>query len=77
MGEVDEGGERGGEEGEAEVLGDEGGVVGEEGGVEGVLDACDVKAAVFGEGMVALDEERKHRESKQGKAHTPRREQPG
>jgi hypothetical protein len=56
MGEMDDGGEGGGEERKAEVLGDEGGVVGEEGGVEGVLNACDVEAAVFGEGVIALDE---------------------
>jgi len=41
-----------------EVLGDEGCVVGEEGGVEGVLNAGDVEAAVFGEGMVAVEEQR-------------------
>jgi len=39
------------------VLADEGGVVREERGVKGVLDACDVKAAVFGEGVVAVDAE--------------------
>ncbi len=53
---VDEEGEGGGEDGKAEVLGDEDRVVGKEGGVEGVLDAGDVEAAVLGEWVIALDE---------------------
>lgn len=39
------------------MLGDEDSVVGKEGGVESVLDAGDVEAAVFGEGVVAVEEE--------------------
>jgi hypothetical protein len=58
---VDEEGEGGGEDGEAEMLGDEDGVVGEEGGVEGILDAGYVEAAVFGEWVIALDEQRNER----------------
>ncbi len=57
MGEVDQEGEGGSEDGEAEVLCDEDGVVGEERGVEGVLDASDVEAAVFGERVVAIEEQ--------------------
>jgi hypothetical protein len=37
---------------------DEGCVVREERGVQQVLDACDVEAAVFGEGMVAVHQQR-------------------
>ena len=58
VGLADEEGEGGREDGEAEMLGDEEGVVGEERGVEGVLDAGDVEASVFGEWVIALDEER-------------------
>jgi hypothetical protein len=54
---LDEAGDERGEEREAEVLADEAGVVRKEGRVEGVLDAGDVEAAVFGEGMVAVDRE--------------------
>jgi hypothetical protein len=49
------------EEREAQVLGDEGRVVGEERGVERVLYAGDVEAAILGEGMVAVDEQREER----------------
>jgi hypothetical protein len=62
VGEADEGDERGDEEGEAEVLGDEGGVVGEEGGVKFDLDSGEVEAAVFCQGVVAMDEEREEGE---------------
>jgi uncharacterized protein (TIRG00374 family) len=63
VGVADEEGEGRGEDGEAQVLGDKDGVVGVEGRVEGVLDARDVKAAVFRERMVALNEQRGERES--------------
>ena len=75
MGEVDEEGEDGGEDGEMKVFADEDGVVGEERWVEGELDAGDVEAAVLGEGMVAMheqDEEREHGEKKK-----PARARPG
>ena len=62
VGEVDEEGEDGGEDGEVEVLADEDGVVREEGGVEGELDAGDVEAAVFGERVVAVEEKGDQRE---------------
>lgn len=56
VGEVDDEGKGGGEEGEAEVLGDEEGVVGKEGGVKGVLDSGYVETAVLCEGVIALEE---------------------
>lgn len=40
-----------------EVSADEGGVVGEERRIETVLDACDIKAAVLCERVIAVDEE--------------------
>ena len=61
MREMNDGCERGREEREVQVLGDKGRVVREECGVEEVLDAGDVEAAVFGEGVVALDEQREGR----------------
>ena len=74
MSAMDYAGKRGCEEREVQVLGDEGRVMRKERGVEGVLDAGDIEAAVFGERMVALDEQR---EGRQGKSHRPGRDQPG
>ena len=56
MGEANENGEDGSEDGEAKVLGDELSEVREEGAVEGELDAGGVEAAVFSERMKALHE---------------------
>jgi hypothetical protein len=72
---VDESCYEGREDGEAEMLGDEGSVVWEERGVEFPKDSGDVEAAVLGEGMVAMheqDEEREHGEKKK-----PARARPG
>jgi len=67
MREADDSGEGRGEDGEVQVLADEVGVVREERGVKLVLDAGDVEAAVFGEGMIAVDAEGAEREgSEQG-----------
>jgi len=56
MGEANEGGEDGGEEGKAKVLGDELREVREEGVIEREFDAGGVEAAVVGEGMKAVHE---------------------
>jgi hypothetical protein len=48
VGEVNDEGEDGSEDGEMKVLTDEDGVMGKEGTVEGELDACDVETTVFG-----------------------------
>jgi hypothetical protein len=56
MCEVNEGGKRWGEDGKAEVFGHESGEVRKERGIDGVFDTGDVEAAVFREGVVAVDE---------------------
>lgn len=72
---MDEEGERGGEDGEAEVLGDEDRVVRKEGGVEGVLDSGDVESAVLCERVIALEEQGE--ESEGGDEYEPARVLPG
>ena len=72
---ANETGDEGGEDGEAKMLGDEGGVVREERGVEFPKDARDVQAAVFGEGVVAVDKQDEERE--RGEQQKPARGRPG
>lgn len=74
-GTADEEGEGGSEDREAEVFGDEDGVVRKERGVEGILDAGDVEAAVFGEGMVTIEQEGD--EGERDQEEEPRRAGPG
>jgi len=72
---ADEAGDVWSKDRETEMLGDESGVVWEECGVELPEDACDVKATVFGEGMVAVDEQDEKRE--RGEQKKPARGRPG
>ena len=57
------------------MLGDEGSVVREERGVEFPEDSCDVEAPIFGEGVVAVDEQDEER--KRGEQQKPERGRPG
>lgn len=74
VGEVNQGGEDGGEDREVEMLADEDGVVRKKRGVEGELHACDVKSAVLGQRVVAIQE--KCGEGKQDEQGNPGRSVP-
>jgi len=57
------------------MLGDEGGIVREERRVEFPEDAGDIEAAIFGKGVIAVDEQDEEREH--GEQHEPAGGRPG
>lgn len=65
MCQVNDGCEHWSEDGKVQVLADEDGVVGEERRIERQLNASYIETAVFGEGVIAVDEEGNESENKE------------